>query len=288
MGADSLASPSESTTLAGMGRTPLVSFHIDLSAGVTSERPGSWYDVLRPTGMDGWILNLTTLGAGRIGHGPAAFTTAPGRVLLFKPAVSHDYGPAAPAYTWDHHWVYFFPRAHWFEWLVWPEATPGILTLDVAGHELQSRITAVFSELIAVARGPHARRTALAMSLLEQLLLWCDQANPERRGGLDPRIQASVDFMSIRLDEHLTIADCAHVSGLSASRFAHRFREEVGTTPLRFLEQQRIARARELLLMTGRSISAIATEVGMPDHTWFARVFRRHVGTSPSDFRAGT
>lgn len=270
-----------------MGRTPLVSFHIDLWAGATCDRPGSWDNVDRPAGMDGWILNLTTCGAGRVGHDPPAFTTAPGRLLLFKPAVAHDYGPMAPALTWDHQWVYFFPRAQWFEWLVWPEAVPGVLTLDVAGHELQPRITAVFSELIAVARGPYARRTALAMSLLEQLLLWCDQANPERRGGLDPRIQASVDFMSIRLDEPLTITDCAQVAGLSPSRFAHRFRAEVGTTPLRFLEQQRITRARELLLMTGRSIAAIATEVGIPDYTWFARVFRRHVGTSPRDFRAG-
>ncbi len=270
-----------------MGRTPLVSFHLDLSAGLTIDRAEGWNDIDRPTGMDGWILNLTTLGSGRVGRGTQTFTTAPGRLLLFKPAVAHDYGPAAPDRSWNHLWVYFFPRGQWFEWLAWPEAAPGILTLDLAGHELEPRITGLFADLAATARGPYPRRTALAMSMLEQLLLWCDQANPERRGGLDPRIQASVDHLGTRLDERMTIAGLARVAGMSPSRFAHRFRAEVGATPLRFLEQQRIARARELLLMTGRSIADIATEVGMPDHTWFARVFRRHVGTSPRDFRAG-
>ncbi len=270
-----------------MGRTPLVSFHIDLSAGLTINRPASWSDIDRPTGMDGWILNLTTLGQGRVGRGTQAFTTAPGRLLLFSPAVAHDYGPATPACTWDHQWVYFFPRGHWFEWLVWPEAAPGIMTLDLAGHALEGRISGLFTDLIATSSQGLLlpRRSALVMSILEQLLLWCDQANPERRGGLDPRIQASIDHLGTRLDQRLSIADLARVAGLSPSRFAHRFREEVGSAPLRFLEQQRITRARDLLLMTRRSIADIANDVGMPDPTWFARVFRRHVGSSPRDFR---
>ena len=41
----------------------LVSFHIELMAGCTVDVPHHGGEVDRPTGMDGWILNLTTAGA---------------------------------------------------------------------------------------------------------------------------------------------------------------------------------------------------------------------------------
>ena len=265
----------------------LASFQLDLAAGCTIDTPERRGEVDRPTGMDGWILNLTTAGAARIGRGATGFTATRGRLLLFKPAVAHDYGPLAPDLRWTHLWVYFFPRSHWFAWLSWPEAAPGILSLDVAGHELLPRITALFEEVIATSRGPWPRRTALAMSQLEQLLLWCEYANPEPRGALDPRVQQVIDQLGSRLEEQWSISKLARIAGLSESRLAHLFRAQTGATPLQFLEQQRIARARELLLITGRSVAEIAAAVGMPDTTWFARVFRRHVGMSPRNWRQG-
>ena len=268
-------------------RQALLSFHIDLSAGCTVDTPSQWSEVDRPSGMDGWILNLTTSGQGRIGRGSRAFTVYAGRLLLFKPAVAHDYGPLIPACTWTHHWVYFFPRSAWFEWLAWPEVAPGILSLDLSAHELLPRIRQLLEELTATAYGPWPRKVALAMSQLEQLLLWCDYANPHQRSGVDPRIQRVIDHLGVRLEAPQTISGLAQVAGLSMSRLAHLFRTETGLTPLQFIEQQRIARARELLLMTGRPIADIADDVGMPDTTWFARVFRRQVGVSPRAYRAG-
>jgi AraC family transcriptional regulator of arabinose operon len=263
----------------------LVSFHIELMAGCTVDVPHHGGEVDRPTGMDGWILNLTTAGLGRVGRGATVFTTAPGRLLLFKPAVAHDYGRAAPAGEWTHQWVYFFPRSAWFEWLTWPEVSPGILSLDLSGHELLPRIQALFSELIATANGPWSRRVSLATSQLEQLLLWCDQANPQSHPGVDARIQAVLDHFSADLGAKHRITQLARIAGLSESRLAHLFRAQTGVAPLQYLEQQRIARARELLLMSGRPLAAIAEEIGMPDSTWFARVFRRQVGLSPRAYR---
>ena len=75
-----------------MSRIPVESFQLDLAAGLTVDRAERWNDIDRPTGMDGWILNLTTVGSGRVGRGAQTFATAPGRLLLFKPAVAHDYG----------------------------------------------------------------------------------------------------------------------------------------------------------------------------------------------------
>jgi AraC family transcriptional regulator of arabinose operon len=264
-----------------------VSFGRELVAGRTDIRAeGHRPLIYREHGMDGWVLNLTVEGRGRVGRGAGLFRCHPGELLLFRPSVMHDYG-ADDGERWSHLWVYFFPRPQWLEWLTWPEAAPGIPRLDARGNALLPRIRALFEELIATANGPRRRSTALAMSLLEQLLLWCDELNPsagEER--LDPRIQAAVARLGAHPERRHRLDELARACGLSASRLSHLFRTQLGTTPMRWLEERRIHRARELLLMTGGRIGDIAAEVGFPDTVWFTRCFRRQVGVSPRQFRA--
>jgi len=262
-----------------------VSFNVDFMAGRTVDtldgRP-----VDRPGGMDGWILNYTSEGVGRINRGDHAFTVQPGTFLLFKPLAPHDYGYDRAVGRWVHLWVYFFPRAPWYDWLTWTEASPGILRLDAQGHQHLPRAVSAFEELVAVARGALPRRTAMAMSMLEQVLLWIDAMNPgSKLGRLDPRIQSAVDHCHERFADAVTIATLARLAGLSPSRFAHVFKAQLGATPLVYLEQVRIHAAREHLLLTGRPVAEIAEMVGFPDAVWFSRCFRRRVGCSPREFR---
>ena len=72
---------------------------------------------------------------------------------------------------------------------------------------------------------------------------------------------------------------------LSPSRFTHLFSEQLGSSPLAYLEQVRINAAREQLLLTGRPVAEVAASVGYGDPVWFARCFRRRVGLSPRAFR---
>lgn len=262
-----------------------VSFRVELAAGRTcTDQADHVHD--RPHGMDGWILNYTVEGRGRINRGDRRFHVGPGELLLFKPLAPHDYGRAAGCETWTHLWVYFFPRPSWYDWLTWPEAAPGILRLDLAGHALRPRVAELFEELIRLVHGAQPRRLALATSVLEQLLLWCDAANPlAGHVRLDPRIQRAVDLLCERVGGRVTIAQLARACGLSPSRLSHLFRAQLGTSPLAWLEQHRIALAKEQLLLSGRPIAEVAQGVGFADGGWFTRVFRRRVGVSPRAFR---
>lgn len=262
-----------------------VSFQVELSAGRTVMDRRA-VPIWRPTGMDGWILNYTEAGAGRIGSGRTGFTTSVGQFLLFKPLAIHDYGADDAGGHWTHLWVYFFPRPAWYDWLVWPEAAPGILRIDLAGNPLADRAVSAFRDVIAAAHGPWARRVALATNAVEQVLLWCDAA----RGGpagqpLDERIRVAVEACHERYARAWTVAALARLGGLSASRFAHLFRQQLGVAPLAYLEQVRLRAAQGLLLGTGRRIADIAAEVGISDPAWFAQRFRRWAGVSPRRFR---
>ena len=75
-------------------------------------------------------------------------------------------------------WAHFIPKPSWIEWLDWPEVAPGILLLHLHKHEQQTRIAKRFRDMLQLNAGAYRLREALAMNALEEILLWCDLANP--------------------------------------------------------------------------------------------------------------
>jgi len=264
----------------------IISFHANLRAGCTRNVPGNHGDVYRPDGMDAWILNYTVAGRGRINRDGAAFTTQPHDVLLFPPAVAHDYGPLAPALRWTHLWVYFFVRASWSGLLAWPDRGGGVLGLHLIDPDWRSEVRGQLERVIACASGAERRREDLATNALERALLRLDAANPSTTAGTDLRVQRAMAYLGEHHRRALRLDEVAAACGCSVSRLAHLFRDQTGMAPMRWLEEHRIARARELLQFGEQPVAAIGTEVGLPEPAYFARVFRRRSGCSPREFRS--
>ena len=63
-------------------------------------------------------------------------------------------------------------------------------------------------------------------------------------------------------------------------------REEYDRSVFEVLHEVRIERAKHLLLETYEKVIVVATMVGYEDQSFFNRLFVRHVGCSPSHFRA--
>jgi AraC family transcriptional regulator of arabinose operon len=158
------------------------------------------------------------------------------------------------------------------------------LTLEDAA--LRRKIAARFFEAHRLATGAQRRREALAMNALEEILLWCDQQNPQAASArLDGRVQKAMDYLCLHLAAEITLDAVAEASGLSVSRLAHLFRRQAGMTPLQFLELQRLNRARQLLELTPHTVQAIAAEVGFNSPFYFTLRFKRQTGLSPRAYR---
>jgi methylphosphotriester-DNA--protein-cysteine methyltransferase len=63
------------------------------------------------------------------------------------------------------------------------------------------------------------------------------------------------------------------------------FKQSTGVPPHRYQLNLRIARARALLESTDTAVTEIAFDVGYESSQALARLFRREVGLSPSDYR---
>jgi transcriptional regulator GlxA family with amidase domain len=77
----------------------------------------------------------------------------------------------------------------------------------------------------------------------------------------------------------------AREAGLGRNAFGRFFREATGDTPHRYLTRLRVERACEQLSTEGATVDEVAVATGFCDRFHFTRVFKRHMGVGPAEYR---
>ncbi len=88
-----------------------------------------------------------------------------------------------------------------------------------------------------------------------------------------------------RYMEPWTLKTMAGFCHLSPDYFSHVFKKAAGMPPIQYLNRLRVAKARELLVSEGLTVSAAAFLTGFGDPLYFSRVFKQFTGVSPEGFR---
>lgn len=99
------------------------------------------------------------------------------------------------------------------------------------------------------------------------------------------RLNAVLDWLVKNLDKEITNSILAEHAGLSESHFRHMFLQAMGTSPIRYVQQKRIERARELLASTNLPIAHLASECGFVSQSYLTTCFRGTYGMTPARFR---
>ncbi|MEL6901821.1 MAG: AraC family transcriptional regulator [Cyanobacteria bacterium J06606_4] len=126
----------------------------------------------------------------------------------------------------------------------------------------------------------------LAVHLLRQYSAGRSHLIQEYSGGLGNRrlLQVS-DYIQANLDSSIKLADLATVAGMSQYHFSRLFRCSTGRSPHQYVTQQRVERAKHLLVGSQRPLSEIALACGFNSQSHFGKSFRELVGTTPGRFR---
>jgi AraC family transcriptional regulator len=105
-------------------------------------------------------------------------------------------------------------------------------------------------------------------------------------GGLVPwQKRRAEELLLSKIDGDVALAEVARECGLSLSYFTRSFKQSTGVPPYRWLMQQRIGRAKELLGSSKLSLAEIALICGFANQSHLTRVFQALVGASPGAWR---
>jgi len=115
------------------------------------------------------------------------------------------------------------------------------------------------------------------------------EATLERKRNLGADTQRLVRQAMAYIHEHysepVSRQDIARHINVSEDYLTFCFRQELGTTPIKYLQRYRVNRAKSLLKDTQKTITEIALEVGFSEGGYFSRIFHRETGMPPDQFR---
>ncbi|WP_100013262.1 helix-turn-helix transcriptional regulator [Lentibacillus sediminis] len=95
----------------------------------------------------------------------------------------------------------------------------------------------------------------------------------------------SIKYIHEHYDEKLTIEKLASLEHYNRSYYSEWFQKETGKTPFAYIQEVRLNKAKDMLLHTNLSILHIAIQVGLEYQSSLTRLFLKHEGITPSQFR---
>lgn len=132
------------------------------------------------------------------------------------------------------------------------------------------------------------RETALGayfMLLLVTLVRICEQRSYESRRDIS-NVSSTAAFIETHYTEKLLLKDLAEMSHYSVRQFSRIFQSIYGTTPQQYVLELRLKHACTLLKETDLSIEDTALRSGFGDGNYFSRTFKKHIGTTPKEYRS--
>lgn len=97
-------------------------------------------------------------------------------------------------------------------------------------------------------------------------------------------IKESILFMKREPGQALSISQLAHQAALSPSHYIRVFRHYTGVTPIVFLNGLRLEKAAEFLRQ-GATVTEAALQVGIPNISYFIRIFRDKYALTPKQYQ---
>lgn len=124
-----------------------------------------------------------------------------------------------------------------------------------------------------------------SMGIILQLLGRFVKCAKPKYATKDPRIKTALKAISTNSGDSIRVDELASQACMSTDHFIRLFKQEVGCTPARFLIDRKMMKAKLMLASESLSTKEIAYSLGYDDVSYFTRIFKKHVGTTPKLYR---
>lgn len=207
-----------------------------------------------------------------------------GDMFLLYPDEWHTYHPDETT-GWSEYWIGF--RGANIDHRV----AEGFFAVNKPLYHIgvNQTITSLYREAIDIAKRQQPYFQQLLAGIVNHILglmFMTEQQNHlKSESAASQMVERSRVAMQSAVESDVTMPEIARQLNVSYSTFRHMFKLYTGQSPSQYLINLRIYRARQLLCSTTLSIKEIAYILRFDSPEYFATLFRRRIGVSPSAFR---
>ena len=231
-------------------------------------------------------INYITEGSGIIETARGKFKINPGTILLLYPGAFHRYKPNLKT-GWTEHYIGFNGDiANKLLTNVFFDLRRPAIKI---GH--QDKILESFYKIWDEVKNERAGFQQVCSGLLVNILgnIISTIKNKEFEGKeLQKKIHLARMKMRENFDTGINPVDIAKDLNISYSYFRKVFKMYTGISPSQYILLLKIQKARDLLIITEKSVKEIANECGFPTIYYFSRLFKKKHGVTPSQIRKMT
>lgn len=159
--------------------------------------------------------------------------------------------------------------------------------------ENDSEVTALINKLIRVCSSGDTSKNIYADLHLKELLIRLIQSQHLQQVVADMpadsnsnRIHYVLHYIHEHLTEKIAVDALSRKAYLSRNIFFKWFKQQLGITPLDYINRERVKLAKQLLGHQQHSINTVSSLCGFSDVNYFIRVFRKTEGTTPKAYRS--
>jgi AraC-like DNA-binding protein len=99
------------------------------------------------------------------------------------------------------------------------------------------------------------------------------------------KLSKVVHYIEQNLSKNITLSELADVCCLSPDYFSRLFLKLFGLRPIPYINKQRLEKAQLELILSSSAIEQIAQNVGIPNVSYFNRMFKDNIGITPGEYR---
>ncbi|WP_245505163.1 AraC family transcriptional regulator [Neorhizobium sp. S3-V5DH] len=225
------------------------------------------------------VLQHTISGSGRLRYQNRNYRLQAGDTFLLLVPHNHRYWLEK-----NERWEYFWISMHGEETLRIHK-----MVLALAGPVLKlqpSTIDHLADCSLRLVKGATTPGVASAIAYEAAMALYDDVFGSPAFAAEQSAMQPVIDHINANLDKPLPVGELAEIVGLSRAHFSRSFAESEGVPPAEYVLQQRLQRAAKLLTKGDfLPVKEVSIMCGFDDPNYFAKVFRRVYGITPTEFR---
>jgi AraC-like DNA-binding protein len=206
-----------------------------------------------------------------------------GTVILLFPGEWHSYEPDSST-GWNEYWV-GFRGVH-----IDNRVKNGFFSKEEPLYHigLSSSTIDLYEDIIRIARKENAGYQQMISSIVLSILGFVYYKNKNGQYAdtyIVDKINEARDMIKSNVESTLSQEDIAKELGLGYSWYRRMFKEYTGVSPAQYQLQQKLMRAKELLMTTDKNISEIAYSLHFENTCQFSTFFKKKEGITPSEFR---